>query len=315
MVTMVRWHQSSEQKRDFKIQINILSSSSVKTLVTHFHYPTFIAISGLRCSPRSGFFNYKRFFKSIMSQVSEEAKNLQYQRLSFLNAYFNILVRTLTDNAQIHRGITTFTEEVSLATDDISSATYVSGIMLGMFSAMAFIMPTFTSLLLTTAEKTVGNKQLQFLMGMSRFIYWLANFIWDIVLYFFSVVLVMLFMLIFPDVFKQNMWIYFLCCMLFGVGMILASYVLSFVLKHAHVAVLLIFIFTPFFAVAALVLYSFREKSWYDTTDLILSAVPPYFISASLTIMAIQVKHVLKYHVSQVTQNIMSSLVFSVSRS
>lgn len=215
----------------------------------------------------------------------------RFMSLSFLNAYYNVLLRAkLSTNGRIDAqeySMTLSTEEVSMTSDDVSMAVAMTVGTLAMISTIALIMPTFNALIITTDERMAGLKQLQFLMGLNRFVYWVANFAWDMALFMVSTSFMVALMACFPRIFDVNLLHFMYVALAFGCGMILAGYLMSLYLSRAHTAVMLEFIFAPFFTVASIVLYYFRDRDWQPTVVDMLTFLPPYFVGDSVMLMGI----------------------------
>uniref|UniRef100_A0A914VMV3 ABC transporter domain-containing protein n=1 Tax=Plectus sambesii TaxID=2011161 RepID=A0A914VMV3_9BILA len=207
-------------------------------------------------------------------------KDNRYMRSSFLNAYNNALLRSRVTSPARYT-ITLYTQEASL-TDAVSVAQSIAGILLGMFSAFALMMPSFATMLVIVNERSSGNKQMQFLMGLSRVAYWFANFVWDGLLYLISIGIVVGFMAIFPDTFQLSLGDFFVIALMFSIGLLLTAYNLSFLIKTARNAILLVGMVVPVFTVASIVLLNWSDESWYNPLDMVLTFFPPYFICISL---------------------------------
>lgn len=105
------------------------------------------------------------------------------------------------------RGLGLWTDEVSFNTD-ISTAAAIQGFLFGFFGALALLIPVFTVIIVIVNEAASGNRTLQLLSGLSTIAYWLTNLAWDLLAFSTSLLIMIIFMTIFPDDFKVTQTIF-----------------------------------------------------------------------------------------------------------
>lgn len=151
-----------------------------------------------------------------------------------------------------------------------------------MFASLALLMPIMGVLLVAVNEAATGNRQLQYLMGLSRLVFWVGNGLWDVLLYLLSLGLVVALVSCFPQSFSLTYSVFVSAAVLYGVSMIALSYWLTFVFGTARSALLAVGCANTVLTFAAMILAAFSSESWYTSVNTILQLCPSYFLTSAL---------------------------------
>uniref|UniRef100_A0A673CI96 ATP-binding cassette, sub-family A (ABC1), member 4a n=1 Tax=Sphaeramia orbicularis TaxID=375764 RepID=A0A673CI96_9TELE len=115
--------------------------------------------------------------------------------VSFMNVANNAILRAnLPHGAKLDQyGITTINHPLNLTKEQLSEVTVLTTsvdavVAICVIFAMSFVPASFVLYLIQ--ERVTQAKHLQFVSGVSPLVYWMANFIWDMISYSFSVAMV-----------------------------------------------------------------------------------------------------------------------------
>lgn len=212
--------------------------------------------------------------------------NMRFMKAAYLNGFWNAFTRWKDSNTK--PTIRMSDEEVLFADDNIGIMKFINGVLLGLFTSFALVMPSFIVQYFIVTECATGNKQLQMLCGLNAACYWIGNLVYDLVLFAVSVLLMVTVMVNLPDVFTVDLMLYTQLCMLYGLTVILASYCLSFVVSSARNSILLVGLSTYIMSIAQQILMvAFTDEDWYDSVNNASQYLPPNFVSASVSKAAI----------------------------
>lgn len=219
-------------------------------------------------------------------QSVEETKFIDI-RAALLNGLNNPILRSqVSRDVLLNHGIVLYAEETNLKSNELSTSEMIGGYVVSLFALYAFLIPTNPVVLFVVSDKASSNKDLQMLMGLTSLLYWVANFIWDFLLYLVSVALVIAVMAASPDSFDLDLLAALGVALLYGLNMILLCYVLSFVFKAGRNAILFVELTAIVFNITSLVLQLWATETWYESVDTLLNFIPPYFASEGLFIAA-----------------------------
>uniref|UniRef100_A0A914VWS2 ABC transporter domain-containing protein n=1 Tax=Plectus sambesii TaxID=2011161 RepID=A0A914VWS2_9BILA len=206
-----------------------------------------------------------------------------------LNVHTNLLLRTKNDEQSCKDAapqITVYFEEASFSSNGLGSAQQIAtGMLLATFSAVAFIMQTSNTLTFLTSERVTGCKQLQYSMGLNKVIYWVANIVWDGGVYVLSLLLMLALMTALQNIIQINVFFFFVVSLVFGVGMLLQTYILTFFFQKGSNAFNVNYISSPLlasFAVALEMVSLVWKLEALVTISTIFSVFPSYFLTACL---------------------------------
>uniref|UniRef100_A0A914WJP1 ABC transporter domain-containing protein n=1 Tax=Plectus sambesii TaxID=2011161 RepID=A0A914WJP1_9BILA len=223
-------------------------------------------------------------------QKRTKAEEVSFDMKSILlNAHTNLLLRTKNDEQSCKDAapqITVYFEEASFSSNGLGSAQQmVTGILLATFSAVAFIMQTGNTLKFLTTERATGCKQLQYSMGLNKVIYWVANIFWDGGVYVLSILLMLALMTALQNIIQINVFFFFVVSLVFGVGMLLQTYILTFFFEEGRNAFPANYFSSQLLASLAVALEMvslFSKLEALATIGTILSVFPSYFLTACL---------------------------------
>ena len=108
-----------------------------------------------------------------------------------------------------------------------------------MVFSLGFVVAGFVLLLIE--ERSANIKHLQLMCGMNKLVYWLSTFVWDILWFVTFVVLVMILFAIFRDSYVEDMFLFFVLLLCYGLAAIPWMYASSFIFSSSATAYVLLF--------------------------------------------------------------------------
>ncbi|XP_041364383.1 uncharacterized protein LOC121379797 [Gigantopelta aegis] len=197
---------------------------------------------------------------------------------SFFNGYSNALLRAKVDPASnpAEYGITTYNHPITLhglqlSFENLGQQAADAGIAMVILLAYSFIPAALMIYLIN--ERINKEKQMQFISGVRPAMYWTASFLWDLILYACTVVLMIVAIAIFRNGAYwefQNLPATICLILLFGWAVIPMMYCMLRLFSSASSAYMVLFCGNMFFGLVTVILIVvlslFKDESFGDLT-------------------------------------------------
>ena len=238
--------------------------------------------------------DYIGYYSSLL-MLNEDNINKNYEFILVLNArikhaipiYSHFLLKSIIENACNHKVDINYTHYPLPMTNDLKiQKSYGNSITVIFFIAIALSLMPANFITLYVKERNNNSKHLMRISGINIASYWIVNYIFEIVKYYFSTGICMLLLWAF-DYYRTYLYILYIT---FGPGMISMTYALSFFFdneSNAQNAIILInFLFGYLGSIIVSVLRGMDSAKLYaKVIEYIFAVVPTFCFSFSFNIL------------------------------
>ena len=236
--------------------------------------------------------DYVGYFSSLL--ILEENIN-KYEFIIVLNTrvkhciplYSHYLLKTIIEKASRKKVDITYTHYPLPLTHDLKDSTSVgNNLAIIFFTGIAFALMPANFISLLVKERINNSKHLMRLSGINIISYWIVNYIFEIIKYYFTGGICLLLLWAF-DYYQEYLYIFYLT---YGLGMVSFTYSLSFFFSdesNAQNAIILInFIFGDLASIIVILLRGIESaKKFAKVIEYIFALVPSFCFNFSFNLL------------------------------
>ena len=236
--------------------------------------------------------NYIGYYSALLLL---EKSNNKYEFLILLNTrvkhciplYNHYLLKTIIEAASGHKVDIKFTHYPLPLTHDLKDTGSVGNkLAIVFFTAIAFALMPANFISLLVKERINNSKHLMRVSGINIFSYWIVNYIFEIIKYYFTGGVCLLLLWAF-DYYEEYLYIFYLT---YGIGMISFTYSISFFFNdesNAQNAIILInFLFGDLASIIIVLLRGINSaKKLAKILEYILALVPAFCFNFSFNVL------------------------------
>ena len=236
--------------------------------------------------------DYIGYFSAILLLEGDNNKyefvlNLNTRIKHVIPIYLHYLSKAIIEKAANHKVDISYTHYPLPLTYDLKDSVSVgNNLAITFFTAIAFALMPANFISLLVKERINNSKHLMRLSGINIFAYWIVNYIFELVKYYFTGGVILLLIWAF-DYYQTYLYVFYI---IYGLGMVSFTYCLSFFFgneSNAQNAIILInFIFGDLGSLIVIQLRSVNSiKKYAKIIEYIFAIIPSFCFNFSFNLM------------------------------
>ena len=236
--------------------------------------------------------DYVGYFSAILLLEEENNKyeyimNLNTRVKHVIPIYCHYLSKAIIEKAANHKVDITYTHYPLPLTYDLKDSTSTgNNLAITFFTAIAFALMPANFISLLVKERVNNSKHLMRLSGINIFAYWIVNYIYELIKYYFTGGVILLLIWAF-DYYQTYLYVFYI---VYGLGMVSFTYCLSFFFgneSNAQNAIILInFIFGDLGSLIVIYLRAVDSiKKYAKVIEYIFAIIPSFCFNISFNMM------------------------------